>query len=190
MCVCACACVCVWRWRWGRVMLVRHLWCLEHWFFLFDCLLYTPWAQFEKGRSKTSLLLFLLLLYANELSERCAFTLVFRSSVPRSRVSPDVILSARLQGSKHQRTMDLTGSCVLNKLIPYKVRHDVNNQLKTKSKDKVTRSAAFLCCSPRWFRRQFHSIVKSMPGRHNDDKWVDTVCLWSNTMQLFHVLYE
>ena len=55
VCVCTCTCVCVCEGG-GRVILVRHLCvlhvgfrCLELWVFLFECLLYAPWAQLRRG---------------------------------------------------------------------------------------------------------------------------------------------
>ena len=72
VCVCvrvrACArvCVCVYEGG-GRVILVRHLCvlrvsflCLELCVFLFDCLLYAPWAQLRMGTQKTSFFFFIL----------------------------------------------------------------------------------------------------------------------------------
>ena len=62
MCVCVCVfvcvCMCVCEGG-GKVMLVRHLcvlhvrfWCLELYVFLFDCLLYMPWAQLSSGAQR------------------------------------------------------------------------------------------------------------------------------------------
>ena len=49
MCVCVCVCE-----GGGRVMLMRHL-CVVHLelcVFLFDCLLYTPWAELRRGAQR------------------------------------------------------------------------------------------------------------------------------------------
>ena len=58
MCVCARARACVCK-GWGRVILVRHLcvlrvrfWCLELCIFLFECLMYAPWAQLRRGTQR------------------------------------------------------------------------------------------------------------------------------------------
>ena len=61
-CVCVCVparvCVCVCEGG-GRVILVRHLcvlrvsfWCPELCVFLFECLLYAPWAQLRRGAQR------------------------------------------------------------------------------------------------------------------------------------------
>ena len=56
VCMCSCVYVCEGG---GRVMLVRHLcvlrvgfWCLELCVFLFNCLLYAPWAHLRRGAQK------------------------------------------------------------------------------------------------------------------------------------------
>ena len=81
-CVCVCSvcvcmhvhmCVCVGKGG-GRVMLVRHLcvlhvsfWCLELCVFLFDCLLYAPWAQLRRCTQRPHYYYDYLLLYVTAL---------------------------------------------------------------------------------------------------------------------------